>query len=64
MDNRKDAAKRLLTHYLMMVTLKSGLAWGSDNDREVEELIDAIIDAAADEGAKRALRALPAHIQE
>lgn len=57
-------AKRLLTHYLRNLVQLSGNRWDSDNDAEVEDIIDAIIEAAATEGAKRALRALPPSSQE
>lgn len=64
MSSDARQAKRLLTHYLRGLVLASGHNWDSDNDSEVEEIVDAIIDAAANEGAKRALRALPSGVQE
>lgn len=60
MDSNAQRAKRLLIHYLSGLVRFSGARWDSDNDSEVEDIVDAIIEAAANEGAERALRAMQA----
>ena len=51
-DNRAYA-KRLMVHYFQIVWPGGGFPWHSDNQVELELLVDAIIDAAAEETAKR-----------
>ena len=48
MDKRQKA-KRLAKHYFSLIALEAGVSWSGDNDVEIDELIDAIIDAAKDE---------------
>lgn len=64
MDGGAQQAKRLLIHYLGGLVRSTGQKWNSENDSEVEEIVDAIIEAAANEGAKRALRAVASSAQE
>lgn len=45
MDNRSEA-KRLLKHYFRLIATNAGAPWDSDNDAEVEGIVDCIIDAA------------------
>ena len=37
-----DEAKHLLNHYLKNVWAEAGLKWGSDNQVEVDAIIDSI----------------------
>ena len=45
MDNRSEA-KRLLKHYFRLIATNAGVPWDSDNDAEVEGIVECIIDAA------------------
>ena len=45
-DISRNHAVRLLHFYLKSTRLAVGLTWNSDNDAEVELLVDCIIDAA------------------
>jgi len=42
-----NEAKRLLGHYLRTLAKRAGMPWDSDNDAEVDMIVDSIIDAAA-----------------
>lgn len=45
-------AKRLLNHYLRQNAQATGTHWDSDNDAEVDEIVDCIIDAAVEEATR------------
>lgn len=64
MCHEAQRAKELLVHYMRLIAKKSGVGWDSDNEYEVAEIVDALIEAAASEGAKRALRAVASSAQE
>jgi hypothetical protein len=49
MSNNRERAKRLLKNYLRYGVKASGLKWDSDNDAEVEDIVDCLIDAVKDE---------------
>jgi hypothetical protein len=49
MANNANAAKRLLVHYFRLLARKNDIGWDSDNDMEVEQIVDLIIAAAVDE---------------
>ena len=43
-------AKRVMRHYFsMMLAVKGARAWSRDNDAEIDNLVDDIIQAAADQ---------------
>jgi hypothetical protein len=48
MNKNALKAAHLLKHYMKMLAQKSGTHWDSDNDAEIDELIEAILDAAGD----------------
>lgn len=48
--SRKDRAKSNLVWYIEKVWRAAGLNWDSDNVAEVEEIVEAILDAAKEEG--------------
>jgi len=43
MNNRQQATK-LLTYYFRLIAQKAGVNWDSDNNAEVEQIIEAIFD--------------------
>ncbi len=45
-DHHANRAKSLLSHYLRMAVQSSGQRWDSDNNAEVDDIVDSIIDAA------------------
>lgn len=45
-------AKQLLRHYLRMLAQASGVRWDDENNIEVDDLVDAMIDAAKIELAR------------
>lgn len=47
--NKREQAKRLMQHYMKMFAEKAGVHWDGDNTSEIDELIDALIDAAKEE---------------
>ena len=49
MNDNRGRAKHLLKYYLRMVARSSGVQWDSDNDAEVEEIVDCLIGAAVEE---------------
>lgn len=49
MANNANAAKRLLVHYFRLLARKNDIGWDSDNDMEVEQIVDLIVAAAVDE---------------
>lgn len=46
---KRARAKRLLVHYFETVFRRAGAGWDADNVAEVEELADALIDAAVEQ---------------
>lgn len=64
MSNSANRAKSLLAHYMRLIAKESGVRWDSENDTEVQEIVDLIVEAAAEEAAKRVMRLLPPSIQE
>jgi hypothetical protein len=64
MNNQATGAKQSLKHYLRLAVEANGMQWRAENDNEVDAIVDLIVEAAAHEGAKRALRALPPSVQE
>ncbi len=48
---RRDAQRRA-QEYFQAVAEKAGLEWDSEHDREIADLVDAIIDATKDELAE------------
>lgn len=48
-SEKRYGAHKLLTHYLRTVWEAAGLKWDGDNYAEAEEIVDLIIDAAAEE---------------
>ncbi len=51
----QDSAKHLLVYYFRLIAEEAGIKWTIDNDAEVANIVDLIIDSAAEEGARRAL---------
>lgn len=49
MSDKKQRAKRLLRHYLKNLVEAQGHHWDSDNDGEVDEIVDCIIGASVEE---------------
>ena len=64
MNSKANQAKSTLTHYMRLIARQAGVNWGYDNDTEIEIVVDLIIEAAAEEAAKKVLRSLPSSIQE
>lgn len=48
MNREGTKALGLLRHYLMMAFEAGGLPWDADNDKEVEQLVEHLIEAGAD----------------
>lgn len=46
MSAAQERARKALKHYLRQATQAAGLKWDSDNDVEVEGIVDDIIEAA------------------
>ena len=46
MTSSRDRAVRLLDHYITLLMEKAGLKVDSDTHAELQDLVDAIIDAA------------------
>ena len=42
-----DRAKHLIVHYFQVLAEHSGMTWDTDYTAELEEAVDAIIEAAA-----------------
>lgn len=42
--DKRTYAKRYLTHYFRLLAKASGIQWDSDNEAEVECIVDFIID--------------------
>ena len=42
-DNRADAKKTML-YYFRMIAVKAGVNWDSDNQAEIEAMVDSIFD--------------------
>ncbi|MCC6458802.1 MAG: hypothetical protein IT328_27910 [Caldilineaceae bacterium] len=64
MSSHANQAKNNLVYYMRLLAKKSGVGWDYDNDCEIETIVDDIIEAAAEQAAKKVLRALPANVQE
>lgn len=47
--NKREQARRLLKFYLRQAYTAAGLRWDSDNDSEIDEIVDLIISAAVEE---------------
>lgn len=62
--NEATCAKRILVHYMRTIAERAGMPWDSDYTAELEGVIDDIVKAAATEGARQALRALPPSMVE
>jgi hypothetical protein len=45
-DGGIGTATSLLTHYMKTAWEAAGLTWDSDNDSEIQELIEAIVNAS------------------
>jgi hypothetical protein len=41
--HKSNQAKRTLQHYFRMIAKNAGVHWDSDNDAEVEEIIDNLM---------------------
>lgn len=48
-DAARKSAQQTLTHYLRTAFEAAGLRWDSDNQAEVEGIVDSIIEAAKEE---------------
>jgi Mg2+ and Co2+ transporter CorA len=48
-DGKEGTATDLLTYYFKTLFKSSGLEWNSDNDAEIEALIEAIIESSKSE---------------
>jgi hypothetical protein len=48
MTTNQERAARLLKHYFRLIAQKSGIKWDSDNDSEIEQIVEAILDAASE----------------
>lgn len=59
MTTDQQRATSLLQHYLRMAVTASGQRWDSDNNAEVEDIVDSIIDAATATPAQPAEPAQP-----
>lgn len=45
-DNGAGQAAHLLKYYLRMIAVKAGVNWDSDNDAEVDAIVECILNAA------------------
>jgi len=52
-QNKRAYAKRLMVHYFKVVWPTEKYPWHSDNQAEIEDLVDAIIDAAGQEMSRK-----------
>jgi hypothetical protein len=48
---KRTRAKRLLRSYLTMLANAASFAWSTENDAEVDELVDLLVEAAKEEPA-------------
>jgi hypothetical protein len=46
--NGRGLAKRNLVHYFKLVMENSGMHWSSDNEVEIEEIVESIYEDAID----------------
>jgi len=54
MENRNAVkAKKLLVHYFRITMEAAGIKYDTDNTSEIEQIIDAILEAADDQAADR-----------
>ena len=49
MGDKRAEAKRYMTHYFRKMAEASGMHWDSDNETEIENLVDLMVDAAKEE---------------
>lgn len=54
-DGSRGAATHLLKHYFRLVAERAGVQWDSDNDTEVEAIVDGILTAARQEFSRDSL---------
>lgn len=59
MDHKHEAVK-LATYYFRLIAREAGINWDSDNNAEIEALVDFIIDAAV----KETLKSIPTSVLE
>lgn len=45
-DNGAGQAAHLLKYYLRMIAVKAGVNWDSDNDAEVDAIVEGLLNAA------------------
>lgn len=43
---KREEAKRMMKYYFGLIAKRAGVTWDSDNDVEIEAIIDLIIDAS------------------
>jgi hypothetical protein len=48
-------AKELLRHYFRLIAQRAEIHWDSDNDAEVEDIVDFIIGAAVERSEMRSV---------
>lgn len=48
-SNPADRAKDLLNHYFIYLFEKAGMTWESDNQSEIDQIVDDIIEASKEE---------------
>lgn len=54
MPSKCEEAKGLLTHYLQMIALRTGLRWSPDYQAEAASIVDLIVAAAVEASATAA----------
>ena len=54
-DGSKGTATSLLQHYFRLVAERAGVQWDSDNDAEVEAIVEALLTAARQEFSRDSL---------
>lgn len=61
MNKHAREAARLLSYYFRLIAKKSGVNWDSDNDAEVAQIIEEILDAAADHAEEHTAEQIENH---
>lgn len=56
MNEKREQAKVILRGYFRQIAYIVGGGWSSDNDAEIDELVDCLIDAAKEEIKQEATR--------
>ena len=46
--DKAPRAKHLLVHYFRLIAQRADIRWDGDNDAEIEDVVDLIIEAAAE----------------